>query len=225
MGTRIFNYIKYIIECIGEVIYPYENKCVICEKYIEEDLICKECLKAIKHCSDVKIIEKGKNCFSAFPTCYYSGIMMELILNLKYKGDFKSGEVIANLMCRKAKEININTDIITFVPSSKKSYKKRGYNQSEYLARNISKSINIPMVHCLKKNINTKDQIGLNRIERWLNVKDSFKVYNERYVENKRILLIDDVLTTGATSFYCANELKKSGAKEIFILTAAKSDV
>ncbi|MBD5588556.1 ComF family protein [Clostridium botulinum] len=225
MGTGIFNYIKYIIECIGEVIYPYENKCVICEKYIEEDLICKECFSSIKKCSDIKIIEKGKDCFPAFPTCYYSGIMMELILNLKYKGDFKSGEVIANLMCKKVKEVNINTDIITFVPSSKKSYKKRGYNQSEYLAKIISKNINVPIAHCLKKYMNTKDQIGLNGLERWLNVENSFKVYNEKCIKNKKVLLIDDVLTTGATSFYCANELKKRGAKEIFILTAAKSDV
>ncbi|WP_282055692.1 ComF family protein [Clostridium botulinum] len=225
MGTGIFNYIKYIIECIGEVIYPYENKCVICKKYIEEDLICKECFSSIKRCSDVKIIEKGKDCFSAFPTCYYSGVMMELILNLKYKGDFKSGEVIANLMCKKVKEVNINTDIITFVPSSKKSYKKRGYNQSEYLAKIISKNINVPIAHCLKKHMNTRDQIGLNGLERWLNVEDSFKVYNEKCIKNKKVLLIDDVLTTGATSFYCANELKKRGAKEIFILTAAKSDV
>ncbi len=150
---------------------------------------------------------------------------MELILNLKYKSDFKSGEVIANLMYKRLKQINISADIITFVPSSKKSYKKRGYNQSEYLARLISKNINIPVAYCLKKDINSKDQIGLNGIERWLNVRDSFKVYNKDYIKNKKIILIDDVLTTGATSFYCANELKKNGAKEIFILTAAKSHV
>ncbi|MCR1935150.1 ComF family protein [Clostridium tepidum] len=197
---------------------------MICEKYIE-DLICKECFNSIKCCNDIKIIKKGETCFSAFPVCYYSGIMMELILNLKYKSDFKSGEVIANLMYKRLKQINISADIITFVPSSKKSYKKRGYNQSEYLARLISKNINIPVAYCLKKDINSKDQIGLNGIERWLNVRDSFKVYNKDYIKNKKIILIDDVLTTGATSFYCANELKKNGAKEIFILTAAKSHV
>ncbi len=103
--------------------------------------------------------------------------------------------------------------------------KKRGYNQSEYLAKIISKNINVPIAHCLKKYMNTKDQIGLNGLERWLNVENSFKVYNEKCIKNKKVLLIDDVLTTGATSFYCANELKKRGAKEIFILTAAKSDV
>nr|WP_251861546.1 ComF family protein [Clostridium sp. Marseille-Q2269] len=208
-----------------EVIYPYENKCVICGEYIEENLICKKCFGSIKYCNDAKTIGKGNNYFPAFPTCYYSGVMMELILNLKYKGDFKSGEIIANLMYRKAKEISINADIITFVPSSKKSYKKRGYNQSEYLAKFISENMNIPIKYCLKKKTNTKDQIGLNGVERWLNVEGSFKVYNEKYIKNKRILLIDDVLTTGATCFYCANELKKTGAREIFILTAAKSDV
>ncbi|ENK1244097.1 ComF family protein [Clostridium sporogenes] len=225
MGIRIFKHIKYIIECIEEVIYPYENKCVICEKYVEEDLICKECFNSIRFCNDIKLIKKGETWFSAFPACYYSGIMMELILNLKYKSDFKSGEVIANLMCRRLKKIDISTDIITFVPSSKKSHKKRGYNQSEYLAKLISKSIDVPIAYCLKKNANSKDQIGLNGAERWLNVKDSFKVYNQNYIKNKKVILIDDVLTTGATSFYCANELKKNGAREIFILTAAKSDV
>ncbi|EJO5346243.1 ComF family protein [Clostridium botulinum] len=225
MGVRFFKYIRYIIESIGEVVYPYEYKCVICEKYIEEDLICKECLNSIKPCRDVKTIKKEENSFLAFPTCYYSGIMMELILNLKYKCDFKSGKVIGNLMSEKVKKINVDTDIITYVPSSKKSYKKRGYNQSEYLAKIVSHNINVPVLHCLKKNITTKDQIGLSGVERWGNVKNSFKVYNEKYIKDKKIILIDDVLTTGATAFYCANELKKVGAKEIFILTAAKSDV
>lgn len=225
MENGIVKYIKYVLDCIKEVIYPYEDKCIICNEYTEEELICDICKKNIRYCNDYVTIDKEEMNFTAYPTAYYSGIMAELILRLKYKSDFGAGKVIGNIMADKILSEKLDIDYITFVPSSREAYKKRGYNQSEYLSKIISDKIHIPMGSCLCKVKKTKDQIGLSTIERWENVKGSFDVINNDKFNNKNILLIDDVLTTGATVFYCASKIKKSGAKNIYILTAAKSNV
>ncbi|NEZ47060.1 ComF family protein [Clostridium niameyense] len=225
MENGIIKYIRYVLNCIKEVIYPYEDKCIICDEYTREELICNVCKKNIRYCNDSLTIDKEEMTFAAYPSTYYSGVMVELILRLKYKSDFGAGEVIGNIMIDKILNEKLDFDYITFVPSGKEAYKKRGYNQSEYLSKVISDKIHIPMISCLYKVKKTKDQIGLSTIERWENVKDSFNVINNNKLYNKNILLIDDVLTTGATVFYCASKIKKSGAKNIYILTAAKSNV
>ena len=79
------------------------------------------------------------NSFDYYSVSYYSGVMMELILKLKYKSNFRAGEVIAEYMINLIKTENIQFDFITYIPMTKISIKKRGYNQSEYLARIIGK--------------------------------------------------------------------------------------
>lgn len=77
----------------------------------------------------------------------------------------------------------------------------------------------------LYKVSNSLDQIGLDSKERWDNIKDSFMIKDKKEIEGKRILIIDDVITSGATVFYAAKAIKEVNAKEVFILTVAKSRV
>lgn len=226
MGNGIIKNLKFIWECVLQVIYPTDEKCILCgEDTNGDNLICTECERNIKFCEDVFAVEQHNTKFNYYSVSYYSGDMMELILRLKYKSDFRAGEAIANYMINKIKANNIQFDFISYIPMTKASMKKRGYNQSEYLAKVIGNETNKPVVHCLDKIKQTKDQIGLNGIERWDNVFGSFKIVNENIILNKKILLIDDVITTGATAFSCAYELLKSDAEEITILTGAKSRV
>ena len=118
---------------------------------------------------------------------------------------------------------NFDFDIITFIPATKDSMKKRGYNQSELLAKHIGKNMNIDVKGYLSKIKETKDQIGLTEEMRWLNSMNSFSLKNQYPLKGKNVLLVDDVITTGATAFSCAKEIKKGGAKNVIILTAAKS--
>jgi Predicted amidophosphoribosyltransferases len=226
MGNGIVKNLKFIWDCILQVIYPTDEKCILCGEDIKEDnLICTECEGNIRFCEDVFTIEQDNTKFKYYSISYYAGNMMELILRLKYKSDFRAGEAIARYMVNIIKSKDIQFDFISYVPMTKISMKKRGYNQSEYLARIIGGETNKPVIRCLEKIKQTKDQIGLNRVERWDNVINSFKTVNKNIIINKKILLVDDVITTGATAFSCAYELLKCDAGEITILTGAKSRV
>ena len=73
--------------------------------------------------------------------------------------------------------------------------------------------------------MDTKDQIGLSGEERWNNMEKCFEIQESKFIKNKKILLVDDVITTGATAFHCAHNLKESGINDVCILTIAKSNV
>ena len=116
-------------------------------------------------------------------------------------------------------------DIIIIVPISKQRKKDRGYNQSELIAKEISKIINIPVAkNILYKIKNTIPQSSLNKKQREENAKGVYKVHNITKLYNKKILIIDDIYTTGNTVNECANMLLQKGIKRnnIGVLTIAK---
>ena len=164
-----------------------------------------------------------------FPCCslgVYSFNLKKLILLLKYEKEFVAGEILASYLSTFI-ETNMKgkIDVITFIPSSKTALKIRGFNQCEILCQYVSERCGIPYMPLMDKKSEGRDQIGLDTSKRWENVKDSFKLKPMVNIENKRILLIDDVVTSGATSFYGAKCLKDGGAGEVYILTVAKSGV
>lgn len=225
MGYGFFKLLEFVKECIFEVIYDNKSQCIICERYLEKIGLCDECKKYIVLSHNVhtmRCLDEFINCYSA---AYYTGTMMELIRRLKYKSDFQSGEVIASYMRDRIKNLNYNIDFITYVPMTKRSLKSRGYNQSKFLCNLLSKELNIPVAHCLIKTKETKDQIGLSQKQRWENMRDCFKVKKSQMIKNKKVLLVDDVFTTGSTAYFCSYELIKSGVEKINVLTAAKSKV
>lgn len=226
MGNGFIKNLKFIWDCVLQVIYSDDEKCILCREELYEDKsICKKCEDTLKFCDDSFWIEKDKQKCRCYSVSYYSGIMMELILRLKYRSDFKAGEIISGYMIKLIMKKDIKCDYIAYVPMTKISLKKRGYNQSKYLAKSVSEATGIQLIHCLQKVGQTKDQIGLTGDERWQNVKNSIKFINKKDIKNKKILLVDDVVTTGATALSCVYELKRNGAEEITVLTGAKSKV
>ena len=113
-------------------------------------------------------------------------------------------------------------DCIVPVPLHKLKLREREFNQAELLSNHIAKSFDKKMLDLsLIRKRHTKTQADLERDLRLLNVKDSFAVLKEENVKGKNILLVDDVLTTGATCSEAARTLKDSGAKIVFVLTLA----
>lgn len=225
MGRWIIKYIKYLLDCILSILYCRECKCIVCGAYVEEINICGECRKKIKLCKDIMKIERANSKIICYSVSYYSNIMAKLILRLKYKSDFACADIIGSFMVKIIKENNIKFDGVTFVPMTKKAMRKRGYNQSRILAKVISEKFHVELIDCLDKVKETKDQIGLDGDSRWKNLSSSFKIKNSSIILNKNILIIDDVITTGATSYYCAQEILNNGAKKVNILTAAKTSI
>lgn len=221
MGKGI---IKLIADSILSVIYSREETCIICSEYcIEEELLCNSCLKKIDFYNKSFKIKKDGIELECFSAAYYDKVVMELIRRLKYKGDFNSGEVLASFLNKLLNSVNIDYDIITYVPMTRSALRIRGFNQGRYLASCIGSAFNKPVIELIKKIKNSKDQIGLDAVSRWENLDHCFKVRDKSLIQNKKILLVDDVVTTGATAFSCARELLEGNASKVTVLTAAKS--
>jgi len=226
LGNGIVKHIRYLIDCTLEVIYCGDGRCVACGSETgHENALCCSCRALVKKCTEpMRLSNKGLEveCYSA---AYYSKVVRELVLGLKYKGDYKSAQVLAALMADVIVGNSLDADFLTFVPVSKSTAKKRGYNQSEVIARMIMDTTGIRVKDTLLKESITKDQIGLGKKERWDNIEGSFKLKRGIEVRKKKIILLDDVVTTGATAFWCAETLIKNGADSVVVLTAAKSGV
>ena len=149
--------------------------------------------------------------------------MKKIIGDLKYRDWTFLAKKFAKILHQKAKDEIDNSDLICAVPLHLKRLRKRKFNQSILIGRNLSKTKFIPDL--LWRVADTKPQVELKRQEREKNLKRAFLV-NKKYrksLNGKKVLLIDDVMTTGATLHNCAKALKKSGAKEVVVLTIAKT--
>lgn len=225
MGHELIKDIKYFFGCFLDLIYNPEE-CMVCGEYIKNGgLLCAKCSSEIRICNKFFKITRQNYSIPCYSSFYYSGLGKELIARLKYRSDFRAGDVITEYMLNTIKIHKVNFDIVTYVPCSKSALKKRGYNQSQYLAKKIAHKTNSRVVEFLKKFKDTKDQIGLNGEERWKNLEGAFEVTNENKINNKNILLVDDVITTGATAFYCSTLMIEKGASNVYILTGAKSSI
>jgi len=126
-------------------------------------------------------------------------------------------------MAQKIRECRIDFDLIVPVPLSKERFLERGYNQTMLLSKGISKLFDVKCCDILIRTKTTKPFHNLSKIQRRKEIKDTIKV-KRRYADNikgKRILLIDDILTTGVTSNQCSMVLKKAGAKEVYVCVLA----
>ena len=115
-------------------------------------------------------------------------------------------------------------DIIIPVPMYRKKEKRRGYNQTALIARKIAKAYKNLVYDgkSLQKIKDTKMQSSLDKTERRKNIKNAYKVINQQKIKDKKIILLDDIYTTGSTVNECSKVLKQSGAKEILVVTIAK---
>lgn len=209
---------KFILIAYREIlniIYPIEEKCMVCD---EDGFIgiCPSCKSRIN---------KAKNEGSILSYGFYGGILKSLILKFKYESNYNVGYLLANFLIEIIRESEIDIDIICYIPMIRKDERKRGFNQCKLIANEIGYNLNIPVSNCIKKVKHTKEQKKLTKEERIKNLIGAFEVKSNEDIKNKRVLLIDDVMTTGATIGECTKILKKSGVKEIIVLTIAKSNI
>ena len=169
----------------------------------------------------------GKVRLKAVTACFFfskEGKVQHLIHELKYKGNSEAGVFLGGELGKSIKEAPLFQDIdyLIPVPLHPKREKKRGYNQSTMIARGISETTGIPIGEgLLVRSVNTATQTHKSKEERWKNVKDIFEVRHIERLEGKYVLLIDDVLTTGATLEACALKLSEVPGITISCATAA----
>ena len=152
------------------------------------------------------------------------GIVQHLIHNLKYKGHQEIGEFLGGWLGEELKTVDEykGVDIVIPVPLHKRKLRKRGFNQVEKFAEEIAFSLNAKYSNSvLIKIYDTKSQVNKNRLARWTDSKEIFSVQNLEQINNKHILLVDDLITTGATIEACSNQLLKAKNVKISVATMA----
>lgn len=148
---------------------------------------------------------------------------------MKYSGHFRmSGflgrEMVKVLVNNFSAHKTLKEAIIVPVPITNQKLKEREFNQSELLANTIGNLLGLPIyTHLLERTKEVKPQVGLPLKERERNVRGAFKVTNPQFLKNRRILLLDDVMTTGATVNECSKQLRRAGGKNIYVWTLASA--
>jgi ComF family protein len=160
---------------------------------------------------------------AAFSYGVYDGKLRQLIQLLKYGGIRPLAEPLAEWLSA-ALPRDQRFDIIVPMPIHWRRRWTRGFNQSELLARALSRRTGIPVVHAVRKRKGTPPQAGLTAPQRRANVASVFEASKGKKAAGRRILLVDDVLTTGATAGACARAMKRAGAVSVTVLTVARAD-
>ncbi|WP_379935968.1 ComF family protein [Maribacter chungangensis] len=152
------------------------------------------------------------------------GVVKNLIHHLKYKGQEQIGVLLGDWFGQILKENDHlpNIDYVIPVPLHRKKLRKRGYNQSALFAKQLAFHINSTFNdQLLIKTANTRTQTKKTRLSRWYDNRSLYEITNANILKNKNILLVDDVITTGATMELCATEFKKIQGTTIFIASMA----
>lgn len=227
---RIINRLKKKLISLFELIFP--RTCGGCKEILEENekVICLKCklnLPFIElHSIDIAVRKKiNVTISSAFSLLFFQkdNLTQKLIHNLKYNGVLEIGEVLGKLLGKKIKNSisPFEIEAILPIPLHKKRLKKRGYNQTLPFARGLSKSLGIEIKdQILSRQIHKKSQAFKNKEKRLKEIRGSFKC-EPAIKKFSHILLIDDVLTTGATLEDCAKCILEQKNLKISIATLA----
>lgn len=208
---------------ILDLIFP--QVCGICGK-LDKHALCKKCEILLTNKEKLQIDKYDDKYFEEhFYLFKYEEQIRNLLLRYKFQDKPYLYETIVNFIKKEEKAYKFfeKYDTIAPVPISKKRLKTRGYNQSSLIASKLAKVYNKDYVkNSLIKTKNIVAQSTLNKEEREKNVQNVYEVKNKQKIVDKKIVLIDDIFTTGSTVNECSRILKKEGAKSIGVFTIAK---
>lgn len=186
------------------------DRCPFCDIPVRPgELYCSKCRKKLKFISYKTYAKGGYDCVSTFP---YADEHKAAVTRFKFSNRkqyaYSMARLMADTILREYKDEEF--DLITFVPLHKLRLRERGYNQCKLLAKKLSRTLGIPYKTTLIKIKHTEPQHTLKKPEeREKNIKGAFKVIDKKLVKGKRILLLDDIITTGNTLGECAKTLDK----------------
>jgi ComF family protein len=153
---------------------------------------------------------------------YYEGVIRECVHALKYKNNQSLGDTFSELLVKLIRRENWQINFVVPVPLSEERYHERGYNQASLLAKPLAARLSLTFnPYALKRIRHTASQVGLSAHERHQNVIGAFEAETD-LVRGKNLLIVDDVMTTGATMKACAQALKKAGAKSAYGVVLAR---
>ncbi|MDR0904597.1 MAG: ComF family protein [Oscillospiraceae bacterium] len=202
----------------------FPPKCVLCGKIIkaEREEICADCRRELRYAADAKKVDFSEGAVCAVA---YDGAVRDAFLRYKFSGQRWLADVFGELL---AEAVNARLqgkfDVVTYAPLSAKRLRERGYDQARLLAEAVGQRLNVPVMPSLRKVKNTAANSSLDggADARKTNVADAYEALAG--IENRRFLLIDDVLTTGSTFAECAKTLLLGGAESVVCAAFAMAE-
>ena len=204
-------------ECCAKIRFVAEPFCDRCGRPFEGEITTRfEC----GSCREMELhFESARSAVLA------DDLVRDIIHRYKYQRHFWFEPILSELLVsRAAPELAKNRwDFIVPTPLHSSKYREREFNQAERLSRKLSEAIQVPLESSLlQRVIPTRSQTLLNRAERVANVRNAFSVKNGRTLSGERIVVVDDVFTTGATTSACARALMRAGAGAVCVWTVAR---
>lgn len=239
-GSNIKRFFETILMRFKDALYPLNVTCDVCGEELTAQTRYRLCASCTENMPFVKghrcvycgvpILDEADYCNrcqtskSAFiknrSPLVYEGEARRMIYALKFGKKKYIAQTLGALMADEFLKSDMQADIIAFVPMTQSEEKKRGLNQSELLAYEVGRRLNIPVLPALVKTKDTSAQKELKGKDRAKNLEGAFAcVFDE--VKNRNMLLIDDIFTTGATANACSEALLKAKARQVCVLTAA----
>ncbi len=197
---------------------------MFCQKLVgkTEQEICHDCRAKILLNSALPKPPQGAFYDASIAAMRYDGQVREALHRFKFLGAQSYAVPLGRIMAYTLQNSDYEGDLLTYVAGSRKNMRKRGYNQAHLLARQVAKFTHLPMVDTLKKTRKTIPMFGLRPEQRRANVLGAFTLScTPEKVSGKRVILVDDIITTGSTASECARVLKQAGALSVYVLVAA----
>lgn len=221
------------------LIYPPNLYCICCGNIIDDTRsysMCDHCMDHIKWISkseikikgDINDLEMCKSLDRVYSCSQYGIFTRNIIFNLKYNKKTYIARVLGEILADKLRENDRKYDLIIGVPMNKYKQRRRGFNHSELIAKYLGKELGIRVyMNILVRSVDTKPMRGLDAVERKYNIKNAFIISGKSDIilKGKRVLLVDDIFTTGSTAEECGRILKEAGSESVdFIAFASGND-
>lgn len=213
-----------VISFLLDLLYP--PRCAFCHAFLETsgDGVCAYCKTGLPFAQN-----GGRQRFSFVRACVsplnYEGDVRKSLLRYKFGGATGYARAYGRLVAGTVRaELAGEYDLVTWVPLSRRRLRERGYDQARLLAKATARELGLPLTPTLDKQRNTQPQSGTgDAAKRRANIAGAYRMKQGVYVTGKRVLLMDDIVTTGATLSECARVLGKAGAEQVVCATVARS--
>ena len=208
-----------LLEALLNLLFP--PKCPFCGKVQETTGICPNCEKDLPWITGAEVLREGPGGLRCAGAVWYEEAVRDALLRLKFQGASEIAEPLGELVARcAAEEFGGEFDTVTWVPVSRKRLRRRGYDQAELLARSACRLWETQPVRLLEKTADNPAQSGIrDTAARRANVLGVYEAVGD--VTGKRVLLIDDICTSGATLTECVRVLENAGAERVVCAAAA----
>lgn len=210
-------------EWLLDLLFP--PKCAFCGRILDRPGICGQCERALSWAGEEDGLWELPGGLRCAAPLWYEGTARRGLLRFKFQGAAGSADILGGLVAQCAAErLCGEFDAVTWVPVSRKRLRKRGYDQAELLARAACRRWNVKPVCFLTKILDNPPQSGLAESSaRRANVQGAYTAAASKELRGRRVLLVDDICTTGATLSECAGALKAAGAAEVVCVAAART--